>query len=245
MKELEKPVGLAPCIDNKIRKNTVWATLTKEEVDLFNRKVICREYTPGDMIFMEGDDCKGLYFVESGLVGVRKIDVDGNATLVRLANKGDTLGYRPFLARQSHRASADVIEDARVCFINAKTVRKVLHKNHELGLQFLERTARVLGDVEERLYEMSALNVDTRFVHLLILYHDQWGRHMEDGSVNITLPLTRDDLASMIGAHPDSVTRAIRNLETKGIVQVDGRLIHIQDFEELADHLHTELVHYH
>lgn len=245
MKNQKKSNGLGQCINNKIRKNTVWASLTDEEVDLFNKMVVCREYIPGEMIFMEGDPCKGLYFVESGLVGVRKIDVDGNSTLVRLASKGDTLGYRPFLAKQSHRASTDVIEDAKVCFINADTVRKVLQNNHELGEQFLERTAKALGDIEDRLYEMTSLNVDTRFVHLLILYHDQWGRHLDDGSVNITLPITRDDLASMIGAHPDSVTRAIRNLETKGLVHVEGRLIHIEAFDELAEHLHSELVHVH
>ena len=245
MKELKKRKGTAPCIDNKIRKNTEWATLTNEEVELFNRKVICREYTPGETVFMEGDLCKGMYFIESGLVGVRKIDIDGQSTLVRLASKGDTLGYRPFLAKQPHRAGASIIEDARICFIDAAAVRTILQNNHELGLQFLERTAQALGEAEERLYEMAVLNVDTRVIHLLILYHDQWGSHMEDGSVNITLPITRNDMASMIGAHPDSVTRAIRQLELKGLVQVDGRLIHIEEFDLLAEQLHTNLEHVH
>lgn len=245
MKILPKRPGLAPCIDSKIRRNTVWATLTSEEVDLFNRNVICREHATGETIFMEGDNCKGLYFVEGGMVGVRKVDFDGQSTLVRIASKGDTLGYRPFLAKQPHRAGAEVIEDARVCFIDSATVRTILQNNHELGMQFLERTARALGEAEERIFEMATLNVDTRVIHLLILYHDQWGRHLEDGSVQITLPITRDDMASMIGAHPDSVTRAIRQLESKGIVQVEGRTVHIEEFDSLADLLHVDMEHYH
>lgn len=223
----------------------MWASLTNEEVDLFNRNVICREYTPGESIFVEGDACKGLYFVEGGLVGVRKFDINGQSTLVRMAGKGDTLGYRPFLAKQLHRAGAEVIEDARVCFIKASTVRAILQTNYQLGQIFLERTAQALGEAEERLFEMATLNVDTRIIHLLILYHDQWGRHLEDGSVAITLPVTRDDLASMIGAHPDSVTRAIRQLESKGLVQVEGRSVLIEEFDLLAEQLHTDLAHYH
>ncbi len=245
MRELKKPLGLAPCIDGKIKEETVWACLTEDEVDRFNREVICREYEPGDVIFMEGAPCKGLYFVESGLVGVRKIDQDGQYSLIRLAGKGDTLGYRPFLAKQPHRAAAEIIEDARVCFIDAPTVRGILQNNHELGLQFLERTAQALGEAEERLFEMAVLNVDTRIIHLLLLYHDQWGHHLEDGSVRIVLPITRDDLASMVGAHPDSVTRSIRKLESNGVVQVDGRLILIEEFDVLAERLHTDLTHYH
>lgn len=61
---------------------------------------------------MAGDRCKGLYFVRSGLVGIRKIDKEGQSTLLRLAGNGDALGYRPFLAKQPHRACAEVIEDA-------------------------------------------------------------------------------------------------------------------------------------
>ena len=140
MKELPRPNGRARCIDNRIRANTAWATLTEDEVDLFNRRVLCREYTPGETIFMEGDICNGLYFVEGGLVGIRKVDIDGQSALVRLAAKGDTLGYRPFLARQCHRAGAEVIEDARICFINSETVREILQNNHDLALQFLQST---------------------------------------------------------------------------------------------------------
>lgn len=235
---------LTACIDNNVGRYGLWTSLTDEEADHFNRKVICREYAPGETVFFEGDPCKGLYFIKSGLVGVRKTDVEGQSTLLRLASKGDTLGYRPFLAKQPHRACAEVIEDARICFINARTVRTILQNNHELGIEFLKCTARALGEAEERLFKMAVLNVDIRVIHLLVLFHDQWGSDLGDGSVNIRLPVTRDDMASMIGAHPDSVTRAIRQLETKGLVQVDGRSIRIKEFNLLAEHLHTDFERY-
>lgn len=245
MEELVKRNCLTACVDNKVSRHNLWTCLTDEEVDQFNRKVICREYTPGETVFMEGDPCKGLYFVKSGLVGVRKIDIEGQSTLLRLASKGDTLGYRPFLAKQPHRACAEVIEDARICFIDAQTIRSILLNNHELGVEFLECTARALGEAEEQLFKMAVLNVDTRVIHLLVLFHDRWGSHLEDGSVNIRLPITRDDMASMIGAHPDSVTRAIRHLESKGLMQVDGRSFRIKEFNLLAEQLHTDLASYH
>lgn len=242
MKELPKSTRFAPCIDSKTREDTIWATLNDEEVDLFNRNAICREYTPGESIFMQGEPCNGLYFVEDGLVGVRKIDIDGHSILIRVVAKGETLGYRPFLAKQPHRASAEVIEDSKVYFINAPTVRKILQSNHELGLRFLERTAQAFGEAEERLLEMAVLTVDTRIIHLLVLYHDQWGKHLADGSFVIRLPITREDIASMIGAHPDSVSRAMRALESKGIFNADGRMIHVEKYDRLTDQLHTDLI---
>ena len=192
---------------------------------------------------MEGDLCKGLYFVRSGLVGIRKIDTQGQSTLLRLASNGDTLGYRPFLAKEHHRACAEIIEDARVCFVNSRIVREILQNNHELGLEFLCSIARALGEADEKLFKMAVLNVHTRFVHLLVLFHDKWGRYLEDGSVDIRLPITRDDMASMIGAHPDSVSRAIRHFESKGLIEVVGRSFRIKEFNLLAEQLRVDLAH--
>jgi CRP/FNR family transcriptional regulator len=236
---------IAGCAGNEHSRVGFWSVLTEEEVDYFNRMATCREYTPGETVFLEGDACKGLYFVKGGLVGVRKIDMEGNSSLLRLASKGDTLGYRPFLAKQPHRACAEVIEDASICFVDAQTVRTFLQNNHELGVEFLKCTARALGDTEERLFKMAVLNVDTRVVHLLVLFHDQWGRYLADGSLDIRLPITRDDMASMIGAHPDSVTRSIRHLESKGLLRAKGRSFHIKEFGLLAEQLQLDLADHH
>ena len=244
MKELSRSTRFAPCIDGKTRENTIWATLSNEEVELLNRNAICREYALGDTVFMQGEPCNGLYLVEDGLVGVRKIDIEGNSNLIRVVSKGETMGYRPFLAKEPHRASAEIIEDSRIYFINAPTFRKILQSNHELGVRFLERTARALGEAEERLLEMAVLTVDTRIIHLLVLYHDQWGKRLADGSFVIRVPITREDIASMIGAHPDSVTRAMKELESKGILSSRGRMIHVEKYDRLTEQLHTDLILY-
>jgi len=237
--------GYAPCVDTRLRESSEWSCLTEAEVELFNRRVLCHKYGVNETIFMEGDPCKGLYFVESGLVGVRKTDVDGQSALVRLAGGGDTLGYRPFLAKQSHRASAEVIEEAKVCYIDAATARQLLYENHELGLRFLERTARALGESEDRLFQLAALNVHVRVIHLLVLLHDRWGRPVGDGAVDIEIPLTRHDLASMVGARPETVSRAIRYLENEGLARFRGRNVHIEQFDRLAEELHANLTELH
>ena len=229
------------CINDGNRKNTIWSILNDKDVELFNQNVLCLNYKLGETVFMQGQQCRGLYFVANGLVGIRKIDYEGQTTLIRVVGHGGTLGYRPFLAKQVHRANAEIIEDSRICFINAASVRRILQSNHELGVKFLERIAQELGEVEERLSEMAVLNVDIRLIHLLILYHDQWGTYSVDGSFKFTLPITREDMASMVGAHPDSVTRALRLLESKGVLQADGRLIHIDKFDRLTEQLHTNL----
>lgn len=238
-----EPDPAAPCILARIRAQSEWAALEPEQIELFNRTVICRTYKPGQIVFMQGDECKGLYLVEDGLVAVRKVNQDGQSAIVRLAYQGDTLGYRPLLAKENHRATAEVINIAKICFINAVTMRGFLRQNPSLGMRFLEHTAQALGEAEDRLFQVAALSVRTRIIHLLVLLGDHYGKTTSDGTLVVELPMTRRDLAEMIGARPESVSRAFRDIQDDGLLDLSGRTVRVDQMDRLVDELHHNLYH--
>ncbi|MBT4934710.1 MAG: Crp/Fnr family transcriptional regulator [Rhodospirillaceae bacterium] len=225
----------------KVEEDSEWRTLNGDQIDLFNAAVICRSYKAGETVFMQDDPCKGLYIIESGMIAVRKMDSDGRTAVIRLGYPGDSLGYRPLLAKENHRASAEVTKDSRVCFVDAKTTWELISKNPDLGLRFLERTAKALGEVESRFFEVAALSVRVRLVHLLILLRDKCGRFSTDGTLILELPLTRQDMASMIGARPESVSRAFHELKEDGLAQSSGRQVHVTEYARLIEELHSNI----
>ena len=225
----------------KVEEDSEWRTLNGDQIDLFNAAVICRSYKAGETVFMQDDPCKGLYIIESGMIAVRKMDSEGRTAVIRLGYPGDSLGYRPLLAKENHRASAEVTKDSRVCFVDAKTTWELISKNPDLGLRFLERTAKALGEVESRFFEVAALSVRVRLVHLLILLRDKCGRFSTDGTLILELPLTRQDMASMIGARPESVSRAFHELKEDGLAQSSGRQVHVTEYARLIEELHSNI----
>ena len=231
------------CLDARLRTLTEWDALTPAEIGLFNRNVVCRSYDAGRVIFGQGDKCKGLYLVESGLVAVRKIDENGLSAIVRLAHQGDSLGYRPLLAKEDHRATAEVIKDARICFVNASTMHRLLLSNPQLGMRFLEHTAQALGEAEERMFQVAALSVRTRIIHILILLRNHYGRTTSDGTLFLDLPISRRDLADMVGARPESVSRILRAINDDGLINLSGRKVRIDRMDRLVDELHHDLHH--
>ena len=231
------PVGLK----FKVDEDSEWRSLNSEQVELFNAALVCRSYKAGETVFMQDDPCKGLYIIESGMIAVRKMDSDGRTAVIRLGYPGDSLGYRPLLAKENHRASAEVTKDSRVCFVDAKTTWELISKNPDLGLRFLERTAKALGEVESRFFEVAALSVRVRLVHLLILLRDKCGRFSTDGTLILELPLTRQDMASMIGARPESVSRAFHELKEDGLAQSSGRQVHVTEYARLIEELHSNI----
>ena len=94
------------CFTCQSRGRTEWCVLTDDELALLDQGKISRQYLPGDVIFHEGDECHGVHCIESGLIGIRKMDAAGNEILLRLSHPGDTMGYRSFLAGNDHNNSS-------------------------------------------------------------------------------------------------------------------------------------------
>lgn len=226
----------------QMRDHSEWSVLTEDELNFLNLKKVCRKYARGVVVIHEGDSCRGIYCVESGLIGIRKTNADGNSVLLgRLAGAGSTFGYRPLLAKENHRASAEIMKESIICFIEKKAVWELLSHNPNLGLKFLQMATRDLGKAEEEILQLSTLDLRTRFVHLLLVFMKHYGTVSRDGMVKLELPLSRRDLAAMVGARPETITRVIRKIEEDGIAEFSGRMVTIPEVLRL----HKEIEHEH
>jgi len=225
------------CFTCQTRGRTEWCVLSDDELEVVNEGKVRREYLPGEVIFYEGDDCRGVHCVERGMIGVRKTDAQGNEVLLRINHPGDTIGYRSFLAGDEHNNSAEAMEPSVLCFIEGSTVRSLLQMNPNLGIRFLRHAANDLNAAEEKVLQSATLPVRARFAHLLVVLKERYGVAGKNGELDLELPLSRQDMAAMIGIRPESMSRTIRSLEEDNIAQFSGRRVHIPSLQSLVDEL--------
>jgi len=225
------------CFTCQSRGRTEWCVLTDDELELVNQGKSCREFLPGETVFHEGDPCGGVHCIESGLIGIRKINASGSEILLRLNHPGDTMGYRSFLAGNNHNNSAEALEPSVLCYIDGATVSSLLKINPGLGLRFLMHAANDLDDAEEKVLQSATLPVRARFAHLLLVMRDRYGVAGDNGDLTLDLPLSRQDMAAMIGIRPESMSRTIRSFEEDNIANFTGRRVHVPSLEVLIDEL--------
>jgi len=228
---------IANCFACQNREHTEWCVLSGHELDQLSGRKICRQYHPGQEIFREGDEAAGIYCLESGLVGYRKADVDGNSTLLGLAYPGRTLGYRSYLSGEPHATSGEALKPSRVCFIDRATVRDLLEKNPALGFMFLQTVSKELGVVEEKYHQAITLTVRDRLIHLLLVLRDRYATTGQDGAEHLELPLSRQDIAALIGTRPETLARTIRRIEDDGLARFSGRILHVPKVHSLFDEI--------
>jgi len=73
-----------------------------------------------------------------------------------------------------------------------------------------------------------------------LVLKDRYQKKSENGEFTLEPPLSRQDLAAMIGIHPETMSRTIKQLETDGIAHFSGRTVHVSKLDELFDELEME-----
>lgn len=219
------------CSKCPTRLSSEWRCLSEEEIVSVDEAKRMSVYTPGDVLYAQGDDSCGVYCLQSGLIGIRRLDEHGNSALLRLVNPGDVIGYRSFLKNCPHENTAEILMQSRVCIVNRPTVSRLLAKNPELGMQFLDHSLTDLQQAEDRYMGSVTWKTKTRFLHMLLVLNQRYGNLTKEGEHSLQLPVSRQDLADLIGIAPETMSRIIHRIESDGLAQFDGRIVRIENID--------------
>ncbi len=230
----------AGCFACQTRERSEWCTLVPDEVRQLNAAKTRNIYRTGQTVFYQRNPCLGIYCIMEGTVALRKSDAAGNSVIVRLAEAGQTIGYRAFFAKSPYEVSAEAVTDSTICFIDHAAVQRLLEQNPSIGHHFLRRLAQDLEKSEQARLDADTLSVRARLAHLLLVLKDSYGRVDDDGNIIIELPLARHDMAAMIGARPESTSRAIKALQSDHVVRFEGRDAIVDDLDRLLDEIDPE-----
>ena len=241
MTEIHSATG-KNCLQCVMRLHSDWRVLTPEETEILAAGQSHRHYRSGEQLYHMGQPGRGVYCVCSGAVAIRRLDPEGNSVLLQLAYPGDTLGYEAVLTGENHRANAEALGPSSVCHIKQENVRQLLDHNAQLGIQFLRRTQANLNDAQDKLVNHATLSNRAKLVHCLLVLMDRYGKNQADGTRLIDLPISRRDLASMVGTRHETLSRIIGRLEKDGVAFFSGRSVAIPQLDALVDEIRPQLV---
>lgn len=227
----------AHCFECQSRNRAEWCKLDPTDLALLDSNKVSTRYEPGQELYRQGDPCTGVYIIEQGTVAERRDDAQGNSAVVRLRHTGDTLGYRDYFTGDACSNSAVAVAACSICFIPRQSVRTLLERNPALGLRFVHRLAADLKSAEDTILHNTALPTRKRLVHLLLSLKDQYGEMNEAGVLRVELPLSRQEIGSILGARPETITRTIHALEEDGVAVFSGRAVRVADLDLLLDEL--------
>jgi CRP-like cAMP-binding protein len=191
-------------------------------------------FKKGKKIFQEGDSVEGIYFIYEGSVKVT-MNWDGQKELLlRFAKAGDVLGHRGFGGNRKYPISATAMEDCKVCFIDNSFLETSLTANTALTYQMMQLYASELQKAEERMRNLAHREVKGRIALALLEIADVFGIGKDQF---ITVPITRQDIASYAGTTYETVFKFFTELSNSNILSTEGKNLKINDREALLSFL--------
>lgn len=220
------------CNQCSARDKGIFCDLESDELNDLSQHKVTNKYKRGQNLFFQGNPSMGLYCISSGKIKLSRVGNDGKETIIRIAGPGDILGHRSLFSHENYEASATVLEDSSICFLDQSYINVALKKNPEIALRIIEKLSRDLGLAEKRNSSLYQKNVRERLSELFLDFVQNYG--VEDNNrIKLNIRLSRDEIASLIGSSHETVIRLISEFKEEGIVEVEGKSIFVTNTDKL------------
>jgi CRP/FNR family transcriptional regulator len=228
---MRAPYGLEiieSCLSCPHREDRLFCNLPPVAVQRLAAITSASSYPKGATLFVEGQPPRGVFILCSGRVKLSTSSADGRTLILRIAEAGEVLGLPATVTDKPYELMAEVIEPTQANFISRQDFLNFLREHGEVGL----RVAQQLGETyHSAIAEMRTIGLShsvaeklARFLLDLTADHDD-----SKGEVKLTLTLTHEEIAQMIGASRETVTRLFGDFKKKQLLQVKGSTLIIKD----------------
>ena len=185
-----------------------------------NRKSF--HFKKGELLFKEGDNMDGMYFINTGLVKVHKHWNNDKELILRLAKNGDIVGHRGLGTDTIYPVSGTALEPTDVCYIDLDFFNSTLKVNPDFLYQLMMFFASELKESEKRMRNLAHMTVKGRIANALLYLNEKFGTTPEG---NINIKLSRQDLASYTGTTYETLFRTMNELAEEKAIRMDGKTI--------------------
>jgi CRP-like cAMP-binding protein len=206
--------------------------MNKEELKKVADSKITMSIKRGEALFREGEKLDGVFCVRDGVSKLSKLSPNGKDQIVKLASKGQVMGQRSVIVEETTNLSAIAVSDMEVCFIPKESITHTLHSNPNFAVEVLRHMAHDLREADDVIVNMSQKTVKQRVAEAFLYLQKNYG---EDQEGFLTLTLSREDIANVVGTATESCIRIISEFKKKGFLKTSGKKIGVANQKKLHD----------
>jgi CRP-like cAMP-binding protein len=182
-------------------------------------------------IFHRGETATACHLLLSGRVRIAQTD-GGNDLVIRYVGPGQIFGALGLFHGGRYPADAMAVTDCVEIQWSSAAITELLQRYPRIALNALAIVGHRLDELQDRIRELTTETVDRRIAHALLRFTQHAGRPVK-GGIEIDFPLSRKDLAAMIGTAPTTVSRILSDWQAKGIILSGRKRIAVCDLQKL------------
>lgn len=228
---MRAPYGLEiieNCVSCPYRQERLFCDLPPKAVQRLDEITMAASYPKGATLFVQDQAARGVFILCTGRVKLSTSYPDGKTLILKIAEPGDILGLSAAVSGKPYKASADVLEPAQANFIARGDFLSFLREYGEAAL----RVAQELSEkYQAALDELKNIGLSHSASEKLARFLLDWAArpNRDKDPLRLTLTLTHEEIAQMIGASRETVTRLLADFKKKNLLDVKGSSFVIKD----------------
>ena len=222
-------------ITNQIKDISLFQGVSPDKLRMLVSQATSRKFKAGEMVIGEADPIRSFYVVISGQLKLYRSSAEGKEQTLQLLGQGDPFGLCTAFATDSFPASAMAIIESSVLLIPGTVMEAVARQEPALLLNIISILSQRLKDSMTLIESLALKEIPGRLASFLrhLLPKDAKGKNTA-----VELTISQRELAKILGATPEALSRALRKMVSDGILKTEGRMITILDhkaLEQLAE----------
>lgn len=197
---------------------------------------ICHQqtYPQAASLFMAGQAARGVFILCSGAVKLTTTSREGKILILRVARPGEVLGLSAALSDVPYEVTAITVSPCRLAFLHREALLRFVAKHGQAGLHAARSISREYQGACEEIQEILLAPTTTgKLAKLLLSWTTTHGG--TDRELRVRSILTHEEMAQMIGASRETVTRVLGDLRKKELISLEGSTLVIRNRSALED----------
>ena len=212
-------VGLSLVV---LRNVPLFSGLDETELERLSRVATRRRAGRGDQVVRAGESADALLILLTGRAKVTNFDEEGREVILAWLGPGEFFGEMGLIDGSPRSASVVAVENCELLSIGKNEFQRCMQENFQVVLKLMQILVRRLREADRNIESLALLDVYGRVARLLLDMSEE-----EGGKRMVKHKISKQDMARMIGASREMVSKVMRDLEVGGYIISEGDQITI------------------
>jgi CRP-like cAMP-binding protein len=208
-----------------------------QKLEEFIQKYPLRKFDKDQLLLVQDERPRDVFFVKTGFIKGYDINIDGIEQHIWLGTTGDIIPYEwLFGAVDSTLLFYSAFTELEVYVVNRQEMLDFFTENPDVMLYIAKDIASKLSELTEKLTATEKPKASEKIVYMLNILAKRFGKDNAAGDKSeITVPLTQQDIANLLGLTRETVATELKKLKDKGYVYYDKWqfVVHTDKISEL------------
>jgi CRP/FNR family cyclic AMP-dependent transcriptional regulator len=202
----------------------IFSNLAPTDAEILTQHSQTRRYPANTILINEGDESNSMYVIKEGEVKVYASDENGKEVIFQILGAGEYFGEMALVDDAPRSASVVTLTPIKVMIISKADFKHFLASNSEAAFNLIRALTKKVRALTSSVKNLALLDVYGRVAQTLLDMSTEI-----DGKQVINQKLTHQEIANMVGASREMVSRILKDLSTGGYITVDKNSITINE----------------